>query len=226
MKLANDKQLSFVAGELRKVAKMLAAGGGAGIQLKIKEMTGELHYTVKGTPENWKLEKKNPSDISIDCFDAEGYDDGMINVSGNKVFSKVSVDENQIREAIGENIDYLSDDEDFLEELENGFDIDVYLSGSDFTNVIFGGWVRGKLTEGSEIDFNGNAEIYFDINETQWAHEYDVTITGTLSKNGEYWYEDVFEWTCPETDEDGEPLDPEIEHEFHYDECVENYGCR
>lgn len=192
------------------------AGGGAGINFLIKDTDNNLIITVKGSPENYTFEVKGG--IKINSFNAEGYDDGMDNVDGNKIFSNINV-ENVIENAkniINELIEHFLNNqaymENFIDDLENGIDFQIFPEHTSSYTTIFAGWVRGKLKEGDVIEFNDWFELSSD-----WIYdnnEFQATIYASLSKEGEYWYEDVFEY-LPEDEDDWE---------IHYNDIRENYG--
>lgn len=209
----------------RRIARRIVAGGGAGIEFKVKQISAELKYFAQGVPGCWMLKPAATNSVAIDCFNAEGYMDGMDNVDGRKVFSEVSVSQDEIYNAINENISHMAeDDEEFVRQLYDGFNVDISLSGSTSGNVLFGGFVRASLKQGDTVDFTCNAGIYMDVDAQQWDTDYELTVTGTLSQDGQRWYQDVFEWACPDTDEDGEPVEPEIESEIHWQNCEFDYG--
>ncbi|MBR4316382.1 MAG: hypothetical protein IKP65_05400 [Alphaproteobacteria bacterium] len=66
------------------------AGGGSGINFSIKDMDCDLIITVRGNPDNYYFETNGG--IKINVFNADGYDDGMDNVNGNKIFNKINVE--------------------------------------------------------------------------------------------------------------------------------------
>lgn len=205
---------------VEKIAKKICAGGGAGINFFINDTEGKINCIIKGTPGNWNIIKKESS-FKITSFNAEGYDDGMKDVDGEKIFKQIFVDNifDDAKEYIDEIIEYFSDDEQFLEELQNGLKLNF--DAVDFNNsIVFGGWVRSKLVQGSEIQFNQTFEIWSD----NWSFDgliFDSSIIATISKIGESWYQDVFEWYPQEDD-----IDDDFLYEIHNEDLELLYKKR
>jgi hypothetical protein len=98
-----------------KIAKKITAGGGAGIVFEANDVDSNLSIIAKGTFDSCTFETKG--ELTIKSFDAHGYDDGMSNVDGTIVFSKIDTDNvfEQAIECIKEDIfDHYSDDEEFI----------------------------------------------------------------------------------------------------------------
>lgn len=200
---------------IAKIARKIVAGGGAGIDFTIQDDDGKISCVIQGTPEKWEIIKKE-STFKITRFNAEGYQDGMNNVNGERVFKEVDVDNvfEDAKESIDEIISYYSDDEDFLEDLANGIKINFDAVDAN-SSMLFAGWVRGKLTEDSEIEFNETFEVW----SQDWSFQnltFDSSVIATLSKTGENWYEDVFEWMPDDNDD-------EFAWEIHHEDLDMNY---
>ena len=207
----------------RRVARRVVAGGGAGISFKIREMAGELKYVAQGVPGCWSLTRKDGG-LAIKSFDALGYNDGMGFVDGRKVFSDVRVDDDQLYGMVDEKIREMAYDEDFLDDLYDGFEVMVRFEDNCGKATIFGGYSRGKLSKGDVISFSCDALV--DMESPGEELDCELGVLATVSEKGQYWYEDVFEWTCPDTDADGQPLSEDekrSEDEAHGDYCHAEY---
>lgn len=205
-----------IASRLIKMAKRLLAGGGAGIRFKINEFSGFIKpFRISGNADKWN-ESSLPDimkSMVIDSFDAIGYQDGMENVSGEVVFSKVEADRNEIYDAIMGMISDNISDETFAEALKKG-EVNVEINPEKSSeSIMFGGYARGSLKKGDVIDFKHQFEVVLDWNHYFDTQSFDFTIYGTLSEKGEYWYEDVFEY-IPKDDEDYESHWNDVRYEY------------
>ena len=197
-----------------KIAKKIIAGGGAGIDFRISDTDGNISCVIQGTPENWRIiEKENTFEIVK--FDALGYDDGMSDVSGTKVFKSIYVDNifDDAKDYIENTVEYYSDNEQFLDDLQEGIKI-KFNAVDNNSSITFAGWLRGTLKQNSDIEFNEDFEMYSD----KWLMDNEVfnsSVIATLSKTGEEWWKDVFEWH------------PEDEYDdiYHQEELTELYGA-
>lgn len=202
----NKNERIEIANNLVKIAKELQAGGGSGVDMKIIETDGFECYFVKAVHnengfEITEMTKKPESSFKIKKFDALGYDDGMRDVNGEKVFKKASIDSNAIKEHLikqledcFENLDevYLDDLYDMMEE---GITVKVVVAdGHASTSTMFGGFQKPVLTEGSTIEFKNTISISSDEDTAELlSGDYDdAKIVGVLNSFGEKWYVDVF----------------------------------
>lgn len=202
------------------MSKKRYAGGGAGIKFEVKDVDMDMELVVSGTIKNIKARTKRIGG-EIVSFDATGYYDGMRNVSGKKVFSKIIFDyivEDAVK-VIKEEIDYYTDkgrNEERVDELNDalkrGVECDVYFAEGR-GRVIFAGFTRGKLKQGNHVEFDANMELHTDY----FSSRFDSSIGAILSKTGEEWYQDVFEYTPNDEDDDYDSL-------FYHDDLKMLYG--
>lgn len=205
------------AERIKRIARNLVAGGGAGIEFLIKKSIGSVDYRVtadyderNGKFVNIKVDRTG-SNLAITSFSAEGYYDGMSNVDGRRVFSSVEIDDGAVKDAVAEDLGYaadeMEDDDDLIQRLKDGIkcSCEIKEGPEAGTSVcIFAGWTRGTLKEGDTIEFINDLELHYDGGLYGYWNTTDineVTVTATLSENGEYWYKDVFENDEPEEDE-------------------------
>lgn len=197
-----------------KIARKIIAGGGAGIDFRIFDTDGSISCVIQGTPENWRIIGKENT-FEIIKFDALGYNDGMSDVSGAKVFKSIYVDNvfADAKDYIENTVEYFSDNEQFVDDLREGIKI-KFDAVDNNSSIAFAGWVRGVLKQGSHIEFNEDFEMYSD----KWFMNDEVfnsSVIATLSKTGEEWYQDVFEW-YPED---------EYDNIYHQEELNSLYGA-
>ena len=212
--------------KIEKIARRITAGGGAGITFVITETSGEEIYKLTAKYENGdftdvKVEKQTSEEpLAIDKFNANGYMDGMNDVSGKKVFSSVELDGTAVHDYCIECLDYIKEYFEG-ERLQNAVNIITngavfhcqIADGKSTENTMGGGYIRTKMTEGSVVEFKNDVRVYFDnFNEID-GDIYDVTIRATLNETGGYWYEDVF---TTFGDEDYDQIQ---------EDCKENYGA-
>jgi hypothetical protein len=173
-------------------------GGGAGIRFKIGDF-------AESTVEAQVSELASlPPPPAIAWFDAEGYMDGMDKVDG-RLLTPVAVE-----------VD-VSEMTDVEEGTERGCVVYLYFNTnySKFEEMIFGGWVRGEVTEGMQISFTGDIEYELHCEgQTVGTYSAPATITYALTEEGVYWYEDVF----------GSPDVPEDEWDYWNEDLRANYG--
>lgn len=195
---------------INKIAKKITAGGGAGINFSINEMSGSVFFTIKGTPEKYSMVNQS-NDLFIHSFNARGYDDGMDNVDGKIIFRSIDLDDlyanclNIIEKQVEDN----KDDTEFVQNLAEGIQNEVNFIRSDDT-MIYGGYVRGTLKQGDVINFN----VGFQLTNDWDTEEFDTNIAAQISQEGEYWYQDVFQYVY-ENDQD---------IDIHYRDNEINYG--
>ncbi len=209
-----------------KIARQITAGAGGGITFVITETSGEEIYKLTAKYENGdftdvKVEKQTSEEpLAIDKFNANGYMDGMNDVSGKKVFSSVELDYTAVHDYCIECLDYIKE---YLEGERLQSAVSIIANGAVFhcqitdgkstENTMGGGYTRKAMTEGSVVEFKNDVSVYFDdFNEID-GDIYDVTIRATLNETGGYWYADVFT-TFGDDDYD------QIQ-----EDCRENYGA-
>lgn len=191
--------------------KKLYEGGGAGINFKMDSMLIQISFSIN---ENLKI-KTNKFEIELDeSFNAHGYQDGMSNIDTDGMFNiEKEFDLNSDVELnIEENIVGKQKSYNNLKELvqkEGPMSFDVEVSLTDIENMLFGGYVRGDISEGSvifEIPTKGS-DGYYNINyETNAYSEnenYEITndeaiidalnIELKATKKFVQFYNDVFE---------------------------------
>lgn len=180
-----------IAKELMKLAKNLTAGRGAGVEFTAKDVDGNLEYTAifKRGKIIFKSNPRIVKRLSVNVFDAMGYDDGMTKVDGKKVFSKFYIDDDMVKDKI---IDFI-ENAIGLEELKEDEKllIDVYFSRptGSASNIVSS---RGSFKAGDEITFP--VEISIGCGDRfGMTEEYEIDMFAVFSLDGEYWWEDVFE---------------------------------
>ena len=195
-----------IAKELVKLAKILVAGPGAGIEFKIKESSGEsvYHTTVSlnddGSVDTIESELVS-NNIAIDKFDAHGYYDGASDADGKTLLKDVEIEnaEDYISDAIRfffkhpENCSKETQ-ESIVETLKEGVDVKVFLNYDAITNCMFGGYSRPRLTEGSVIEFQNGIDVIFDDSDCFWLNDNTVEgkVTAKLTAEGATWYDYEF----------------------------------
>lgn len=146
-------------------------------------------------------------------FDAHGYMDGMSDVDGEIIFSNIdckSVFEDAIETIKEEIFEYYKDNKDFQESLSNGIEFEILPYGNA-SLMHSAGWTRSKLTEGDQLIF----ESEFEISSEYYTYNYfESKIYAQISKTGEEWYQDVFEYVAED----------EFDGVLHEEDCISNYG--
>lgn len=194
-----------------RIARRITAGGGAGIDFSIEEF-GEKHqitYRVVPNGNDFSLDEIE-GEIQVEKFSAEGYYDGDSNVEASYVFSGFRLSDKEVKECVGEIVEYYQDKDWFVEEVKRG-DICAYvyaMNDRPMSSVYSAGWIRGILEAGDEVEFRNNFEIglYNESGNIRIdSMEAVMSIYGTVSEDGEMWYHDVF--IDPPDDEEEEDED-------------------
>jgi hypothetical protein len=189
--------------ESRKLEKV-NEGGGAGVEITLDSVDLEARYLVKGKDVKVKSYEVKLSDE----FNADGYDDGMHNVSTDMLsisedfpvpsLKNVRSLDLKFADTDDDKIAFLNDitGSDFTEEEVEKFstvgdvldafpdaEIEIYvnLSMSNFSEMRFGGWMRGDIKNG-EVVIGGDPEkIKYN------SSDYDaVSISASGNNNDEY----------------------------------------
>lgn len=188
----------------RKKAEKLNEGGGAGVEITLDSVDLEARYLVKG-----KDVKVKSYEVTLsDEFNAYGYDDGMDNVSTDMLavsedfpvpsLTNVRSLDLKFADTDDDKIAFLNDitGSDFTEEEVEKFntigdvldafpdaEIEIYvnLSMGDYSEMRFGGWMRGDIKNG-EVVIGGDPEkIKYN------GSDYDsIRISASGNNNDEY----------------------------------------
>ena len=128
---------------IEKIARRIVAGGGAGIDFRIQSF-GDNHqitYQLNPSGDGFSIEEIEGS-IDVDTFSAEGYYDGDMDVSAKEMFSEFSLNENEVKECIGEFFDFYKDKDWFIDALNEG-NVCAYVyakDGASGSSVFSAGW--------------------------------------------------------------------------------------
>lgn len=217
-------------------------GGGAGIDFISSDVSFDIQYTYhKGI---LTLVKKEYGDL--EQFDAEGYQDGMREVKGDLL--KVDTDNAtlkaeliaditvaDIRYSAGNDAYAEYSPETTLKEISMGQSVSVDINGSAvFSNMLFAGYVRGTIEEGTVIfnsndgEYDDHTNIYFDNEEYIPKNDFsnsdkniDIKILDSVmptykaTEEFVYFYNDTFDNDIEDEDED----------EMHRRDLKDMYGA-
>ena len=204
----NDKVK--IARELIRIAKELKAGGGAGIDFRLKEFgDNDLIYQLVFDGSSITLKEVEGS-IVPEKFSAFGYADGDDDVGAKYVFSNIEIDFDDVCESVKDFVSYYESKDWFVEALKKG---NVYAevsaieeNGSD-RSILFAGWTRGILKTGDVVTFRHDCRVTLYLKHEDSREEniesvnYTMDFDGTLSENGADWYYDTF-IAIPDDDDD------------------------
>lgn len=226
----------IIAKELLKVARMLKAGGGAGIEFKITDLGMPFPNKCKAIVKGGKVVKmtslKKPVILK---FDAQGYADGMFDVKGSLLkVTEFDYDEAYIKNKI-ENIVATAGEDDAV--------VDVELDYCEVKpTMIFGGYIRGKVEKGFLFDFDADMSVNLyikygsgDFDDSE-SLQPECTLFARATQEMEYFYQDVFGHYYP-SDEEVEEFLRDNEHlegrnkdeikamltDMHYEDAEMNY---
>lgn len=192
-----------------KDARRVRGGGGSGISFKLNGGNPSSYEgTLTRTDSGFTVSLKDNTYL-VDSFDAEGYQDGMDNVDGRLLNATISVDIDDKYAA-----PYLIENYDMEVGDSVGIEIDPYEMPP--VHVISPGFGGRRSAENVDINWEGGAG-YLYVDGDSRKVDMGYTIYATLTEEGQYWYQDTFEWMPEDEEDDGE---------FHFMEVRDNYGKR